>query len=371
MNNDLSILRQIAITMAPQLNNRSNSPIFEKCGGIEGFFEEKDSVIETLFREHGKNYLPLERKEWLLKAGEEWKIMQKEGIYCCTMEDHRYPFLLQQCEDAPLVLFYKGELPERDMKMCAIVGTRKASERGKNRVDLIIKEIAEMGYKPGIVSGLAYGIDVSAHNACLKYGLPTYAVMGHGLNMVYPAQHRNIAEKIMAQGGGIISEFPCNTRILPINFLQRNRIVAGMCEAILVAESPVKGGAMATARQAFSYNREVMAIPGRPEDPTSCGCNLLIKRDIAALVENTEDILNILHWESRPLETPYQTSLMLFAETENEEKVKKILTKEGELNIDQLQALSGIPISELSSLLLTMELEGSIVQLPGKTYSLF
>jgi len=370
MNDNIAIIRQIAIVMAPQLNNRLQLPLLERCGGIDGFFEEKDTTIEALFREAGKTYLPLERKEWLLKAKEEWEVMQKEGIHCCTWEDHHYPHLLQHCEDAPLVLFYKGNLPAAEENTLAVVGTRKATERGKNRVDSLIKGFVEKGLTPSIISGLAYGIDVAAHNACLRYGLKTYAVLGHGLNMIYPAPHKNTAEKIVAQGGGLISEFPCCAKVLPINFLQRNRIVAGMSAATLVAESPVKGGAMATARQALSYYREVMAIPGRPEDVVSGGCNALIKQNVAALVEQVDDICHLMHWEPVAPPQPHQTSIDFFPEDKGKTRIQQLLSEQGELHIDQLQLQSGLPAAELASLLLAMELEGIIMQLPGKIYSL-
>lgn len=195
------------------------------------------------------------------------------------------------------------------------------------------------------------------------------AVLGHGLHMVYPASHKSMTEKILEQGGALISEFPTCAQVLPTNFLQRNRIVAGMSEATLVAESPVKGGAMSTARQALSYNRDVMAIPGRPEDPTFSGCNLLIKQNIAALVENVKDMLRILNW---PLLStgPQQMSLDLFSESNHEVLLLEILGKTGEQNIDQLHQLTRIPVHDLSVLLLKLELEGRAMQLPGNCYTL-
>ena len=180
---------------------------------------------------------------------------------------------------------------------------------------------------------------------------------------------KSMTEKILEQGGALISEFPTCAPILPTNFLQRNRIVAGMSEAILVAESPIKGGAMSTARQALSYNRDVMAIPGRPEDPTFTGCNLLIKQNIAALVENIKDLLQILNWP--PLPTgPYQMSLDLFPVTDKEVLLMETLAKMGEQNIDQLHQLTRIPVHDLSVLLLKLELEGRTMQLPGNCYTL-
>ena len=369
MNSENAILTQVALTMAPRLNNALYTPLFQQCGGIAGFFQETDANIEALFRENNLTNIQPERSRWLKMAEQELKVMEKHHIQTCGIEDPNYPRLLKFCADAPLVLFYKGTLENTDAKNIAIVGTRKATELGKKRVDTFLREIAEMGYRPNIISGLAYGIDIAAHSACIHYTLKAQAVLGHGLHMIYPASHKNIAEKIGEQGGTLLSEFPTCAQILPTNFLQRNRIVAGMSEAVLVAESPVKGGAMATARQALSYSREVMAIPGRPEDTNSAGCNLLIKQNIAALVENVADILKILNWAPLPT-SPYQTSLDLFPESDDETLLKETLTRTGEQNIDQLHQLTRIPVHDLSVLLLKMELEGVVMQLPGKCYAL-
>lgn len=369
MNYENSILTKVAITMAPRLNNALFSSLFQQCGGISGFFEETDQNIEALFRENNLTNIQPERSRWLQMAEQELKVMEKYHIHVRRIEDSNYPRLLKHCADAPLVLFYKGSLEEDDTKNIAIVGTRKATEMGKKRIDTLLHELADTGYHPNIISGLAYGIDIAAHTACVHYGLKAQAVLGHGLHMVYPASHKSMTEKILEQGGALISEFPTCAQVLPTNFLQRNRIVAGMSEATLVAESPVKGGAMSTARQALSYNRDVMAIPGRPEDPTFSGCNLLIKQNIAALVENVKDMLRILNW---PLLStgPQQMSLDLFSESNHEVLLLEILGKTGEQNIDQLHQLTRIPVHDLSVLLLKLELEGRAMQLPGNCYTL-
>lgn len=369
MNHENSVLTRVAITMAPRLNNALFAPLFQQCGGISSFFEETGRNIEALFRRNNLMNIQPERSRWLQMAEQELEIMEKHHIQACGIEDSNYPRLLKHCEDAPLVLFYKGTLEDSDTKNIAIVGTRKATEVGKKRVDTLLQELAQMGYRPNIISGLAYGIDIAAHTACVHYGLKAQAVLGHGLHMIYPASHKNMAEKILDQGGTLISEFPTCAQVLPTNFLQRNRIVAGMSEAILVAESPIKGGAMSTARQALSYSREVMAIPGRPEDTTFAGCNLLIKQNIATLVENVKDLLRILNWS--PLPTgPYQMSLDLFPESDDETRLIETLTKAGEQNIDQLHQLTRIPVHDLSVLLLKLELEGHVMQLPGNCYTL-
>ncbi|MDR0544396.1 MAG: DNA-processing protein DprA [Odoribacteraceae bacterium] len=369
MSEENIVLSRVAIGTVAKLNHRQYLPVIERCGGAEGFFREKEKAVAMAFGECGVEAVKLARGEWLKQAEKELTFMQRAGVRCCYIQSENYPRLLKHCADAPLVIFYKGALEASESKMLAIVGTRKASERCKARVESFVKQIAEMHYSPVIVSGLAYGIDVSAHQAALHHGLVTQAVMGHGLHTLYPAPHRGISEKILERGGCLISEYPSSAPILPSNFLQRNRIIAGMSEAVLVAESAIRGGAMSTARQAFSYDRSVMAIPGRPDDHLSSGCNLLIKENLAQLVEDAADVLRALGWETRA-SRPVPVSLDLFAAPEQEERVTRVLREQGEQHLDRLCQLTAIPLPELTPLLLKLELEGVVVPLPGKHYAL-
>ncbi|MDR1415250.1 MAG: DNA-processing protein DprA [Odoribacteraceae bacterium] len=369
MNDESLQLARVAVAVGQRLNSRLFLGAMERCGGFEGFFRESDRAIQALFDRPGDEELPLARKGWLEEAERELRFMQREGVCCCDVFSPRYPSLLGQCADAPLVIFYKGTLEATGEKALGVVGTRKASERCKARVELLLKEIAEMRYAPVVVSGLAYGIDAAAHQAALAYGLVTRAVMGHGLHTVYPASHKQLSERIIAQGGCLMSEYSSRATVLPVNFLQRNRLVAGMSNALLVAESAVKGGAMSTARRAFEYNREVLAFPGRPEDALSAGCNFLIKMNVASLATETEDVLRALGWEAR-VATAFQTSLDLFAEPEREGKIVTTLREQGEMHVDQLSVLAGIPVAELTPLLLKMELEGVVMPLPGNRFAL-
>lgn len=369
MYTDSSILTQVGITFLPKLNTRLYLPLIETCGGIEGFFHETDSALNALYDGYHLKKDAFKRRKALDQARQELENIDLHDIRVCSIEHSSYPFLLRQCEDAPIVFYYKGFLNDDTRKYLAIVGTRRASDRCRNRVDTLLNELSERDPSLVIVSGLAFGIDISAHQASLKYGLPTYAVLGHGLNMIYPASHKNIAEKILAANGALITEFPCSTTVLPVNFLQRNRIIAGLCQATLVAESAEKGGAMATARLAYSYNREVIAFPGRPEDKMSAGCNLLIKQNIAALTETSEDIAQIL--KLPPLQ-PAATGTPLIFSTDNtqENLILQALTEKGGMNIDELTVFTHIPVNELCALLTKLELEEAVLSLPGKNYIL-
>lgn len=369
MNTESSVLTQVAVSLIPRLNSNFCLPLIEQCGGIEGFFRESEHALQQIYRQFNISPDLFDRKSALQGAEKELELIDKYDIRICSMENADYPELLKQCEDVPLILYYKGDLKTSDAtKYLAIVGTRHASVRYQERVERIISELCQMGHRPTIVSGLAYGIDASAHRASLKHQLQTFAILGHGLHMIYPASHKTLAESIIDAGGALVSEFPCTSTTLPRNFLQRNRIIAGLCHATLVAESAAKGGAMSTARAALSYNRDVMAFPGRPDDKYSAGCNQLIKENVAALVENGTDIARILNYPSSESK-PVQTTLDLFGTGENGSLIISLLEKNGDTHIDELSKLSQIPPSELAGLLLQLELEGKILALPGKRYA--
>lgn len=368
MKTDSSIRTQIAVSLIPRLNSNFCFSLIEKCGGIEGFFLENDSALNAIYKEFNISPDQFNRKEALQNADRELEKIDKYDIRICTVESNSYPELLKQCEDAPLVFFYKGNIQNaKQTKFLAIVGTRHASTRCQNRVDSVISDLYAMNYHPIIVSGLAYGIDAAAHRASLKHGLRTFAVLGHGLHMIYPASHKNLAQSILESDGALISEFPCITNTHPSNFLKRNRIIAGLCHATLVAESAEKGGAMSTANLALSYNRDVMAFPGRSDDKYSAGCNRLIKDNVAALVDNAIDIARVLNFPIKKF-SPAETILNLFSNENNVQKILNLLEEKDSIQIDELSQLTSIPGNELSALLLQLELEGKVFTLPGKRY---
>lgn len=366
---DNIVQAQVAISFLPKLNSNLYLPLFEKCGGIEGFFRESPDAFGALCRSCNLRPEQYDRTTALENAKRELEEIHRHHINICTLEEEEYPYLLKQCEDVPLVLYYKGNLrTSMEEKHLAIVGTRHSSARYQDLVETILTDLKNMGHHPIIVSGLAYGIDAAAHRASLKNGLRTFAVLGHGLHMIYPASHKRLSESILESDGALISEFPCIAKTHPSNFLKRNRIVAGMCQATLVAESAVKGGAMSTARTALSYNRDVMAFPGRPDDPYSAGCNTLIKENVAALVENSKDTARILGYPEQKAESS-QLELDLFGTPDEEAQIISLLRQNGDLHIDQLSQMCGLTDSSLPALLLQLELEGKILSLPGQKYT--
>ena len=270
----------------------------------------------------------------LTRAEQELKWIEQEGINHLFYADIKYPMRLKQCEDAPLNLFYKGNIDWGKDKFISIVGTRKATLFGKSFTDKLVKDLAP--YNPVIVSGLAHGIDGAAHKAALKYGLKTIAVFAHGLDRVYPAAHANLAQTITTNGC-LLSDYLSETTPLPQNFASRNRIVAGLPEATIVVESAAKGGSLITADIANSYNREVFAVPGNPSEKNAKGCNYLIKSQQAILLESATDIIKGLNWDIK--EKAMQQSMFLEL-SKSEQKIIDLLS-DNEMHIDAIvEALS-------------------------------
>jgi len=367
----------IALTLLPKINNFECLKLIEACGGISNFFREKDSSWALMCKAIGFDSLKIDRKKALKGAEEELANVEKYGIKIVNYENENFPKLLKNCLDAPLVLYYKGQLkPETYQDIfLSIVGTRKATSYGIELTKDLITRLTELAYRPTIVSGLAYGIDIAAHKAALKCGLPTYAVLGHGLNTIYPSQHYNYAMQILENNGALISEYPVISKTQSYNFLQRNRIVAGISQGTLVVESALKGGSMTTARVAFSYDREVMAFPGRQNDTYSLGCNQLIKQNIASLVENAEDILKVMNI-SEDKKISSQIALDFTEENKNSDVFKqeklniiKIL-KERDTSLNELSQKTKISVQSLMIILLKMEIDGIISTIPGGYYRL-
>jgi DNA processing protein len=297
-------------------------------------------------------------------ADKELEFIQKYKIKVTSIFDDDYPYRLKQCEDAPLIIFTKGQQLNDNNKFVSIVGTRNASVYGIDFCERIISEFKEKGHKVVIISGLAFGIDVAAHKAALKNSIPTYGVLAHGLDKIYPAPHRNIASDMIEQGG-LITEFMHGIFPDKNNFVRRNRVIAGLSDATIVVESDIKGGSLITADLANSYNRDVFAVPGRLNDKYSLGTNKLIKSNRAALIETVEDIEYIMGWEAN--EIPKQKKLFHNLSLE-EQAIMDLFNEKPEMSIDNLCRNSGFTMSKVSSLLLNLEFAGAIKCRPGKIF---
>jgi len=294
----------------------------------------------------------------------ELNAMERNGIQLCHYLDSHYPHRLKRCNDAPVSFYYKGSRNFNNAHMLAVVGTRNATSYGAKSLTKILEELKDNDITT--VSGLAYGIDTVAHEVSLNIGMTTFAVLGNGLQTIYPASNKRLSDRILENGGTLISEFDFGTGPDRMNFPARNRIIAGMADAVLVAESGIKGGSIITAHIANSYNRDIFAIPGMVFDEMHAGCHDLIRRNIAALVTCGNDILEMMNWDTPPKAIQTQ----LFPELSEDENILFQFIQNGKKSIDEISAhCPTFSPSKLAGLLLTMELKGILYALPGKCYS--
>lgn len=338
------------------------------CGGVEQIFKAKRNQLEKIPGIGKERAARILQGKTRTHAEAELEFMKREKINYIFYLDNRYPTRLKNCYDAPVGIFCKGELNLNAGKILAIVGTRHMTGYGKEITAKIIRELQALDVC--IVSGLAYGIDSVAHREAIKNELQTVGVIAHGLKHIYPADHRQLAMQMMTRGG-LISEYPSGMKAEVDNFPARNRIVAGLSDAILVVESAGRGGALITAELANGYNREVMAIPGRAGDLYSQGCNELIRLNKAALVQSANDISELMNWseQNKPKKSSVIQQTLFDALSEEEQKVIGIL-KSGKQMLDDLSLTSGISTSGLSGLLLKLEFDGLVKALPGKVFEL-
>ena len=363
------LLYYIAIGLIPGIGSTLAKRLIAYCGGAEAVLREKKSILQKIPGIGGMLAQEIARQQVLQRAEKECTFLAKNNFHALCYSDEQYPQRLAQCEDGPVVLFVNGTIDFNHAKALSIVGTRHATPYGIERCETIVAQLAERGHAPVIVSGLAYGIDICAHKAALQNNLPTVAVMATGLDKTYPPLHYATAKKITAQGGALVTDFLSNTQPDRQNFIQRNRIIAGLADATLVIESGEKGGALITAGLALSYNRDVLAIPGRADDTYSKGCNALIRSNRAALVETVADIEYALGWKLNAKEKVQQLPLFVSL-TAEEQTVVDVLKKQPSIIIDTLHHATKIPMARLSALLLTMEMNNILRTLPGKRYEL-
>ena len=337
-------------------------------GGVEEIFSASLQSLKKIPGIGEFNARKIKNSDVLDKAEKEMEFIGKNNIRVSFYTDPDFPRRLRTCVDAPVILYSKGNVKYDTQRVISIVGTRNATEYGKNVVDELIKSFAARGYEILVVSGLAYGIDIHAHRSALKYNIPTIGVIAHGLDKLYPALHKETANKMQEQGG-IVSDFHSKTKIDPQNFIKRNRIIAGLSDATVVVESAEKGGALITADIASSYNRDVFAFPGRAGDTYSKGCNQLIRNSGGNLIESIEDLEYFMGWEVKDQKEAIQPSLFVELNPE-EQRVVTMLREKGELFIDQISAEIQLPVSRVSTLLINLEFKNVLTALPGMMYKL-
>jgi DNA processing protein len=350
--------------MIPGVGCVTAKKLMAAFGSPQAIFNVPTAKFRRVFNANVRDW---DRNKILKQAEEEIVFLTTNGIQTLFYTDDAFPHKLNQCDDAPIILFVKGTTDFNNPKIISVVGTRNASNYGLSVCRKFIAELVEKGYRPLIVSGLAYGIDVCAHTSALSNGLDTVAVMGTPLNKIYPVSHANIARQIEKQGA-LVSEFSTCSTVAPSNFVSRNRIIAGLADVTIIVESSKKGGALLTAGIANSYNREVMAFPGRVGDEHSQGCNNLIKSNKAALLESVDDLEYLMNWSIQP--KVVQKQIEFAGLTEPEQRILKFLkTRESE-SVDAISAETDITLPELSSFLLNLEFSDIVTVLPGNRYAI-
>lgn len=365
---DDKLLHKIALSIIPGIGGILARNIVAYVGSIEGIFTESKQSLNKIPGIGEINAKRIKDKNILIKAEKELRFVEKNKIDVHFYTDKNYPRRLKTCVDAPIILYSKGNLNLNEQNIVSIVGTRNATDYGKQVCDDLVREFSERKYNVLVVSGLAYGIDIQAHKSALKYNVPTAGVVGHGLDKMYPTLHIETARKMLKKGG-LVSDFPSGSKIDPSNFIRRNRIIAGLADATIVVESATKGGALITAEIASSYNRDVFAFPGRAGDSFSKGCNQLIRNSGANLIEGIEDLEFFMGWEQTAKDKVVQSSLFVELSGE-EEKIVNLLREKGELFIDQISSELTLPVSRVSAMLLSLEFKNVLLALPGKMYKL-
>ncbi len=363
----MPLLHQLALKFVPGIGDVLAKNLISYCGSAEEIFKTSRHKLLQIPGIGPKMAAAILNPICFSKAEKETLFIEKNKIQAIFYTDAAYPKRLKSCIDAPVMLFYQGKADLNRQRVVSIVGTRHATVYGRQLCDELVGHLKN--YEVTVVSGLAYGIDICAHKACVKQKLPTIAILAHGLDRVYPAQHRSIAEK-MLENGGLLTEFPSQTNPDRENFPKRNRIIAGMADATIVVEASIKGGALITAEIANSYNRDVFTFPGRIGDEFSEGCNFLIRYNKAGLLTSYADLADQLGWLDDKPSVKNQQLLFPINLTANEQKIFEMLKLSEQMGIDDLAIRTNISVSNLAMNLLNLEMQGLVRSLPGKSYSL-
>lgn len=344
--------------------------LIQAMGSAVDVFDRRKEVPEVMKGVAGARVVEaLNCPQALTRAEAEYEFVVKNHLKCITMGEEEYPSRLRECDDAPIVLYYKGNASLNPAHAVSLVGTRHATDYGKNLCLRFMRDLVEMVPDVLIVSGLAYGIDIHAHRAALEYNLSTIGVLAHGLDRIYPSVHRKTAVDMIA-GGGLLTEFMSGTTPDRYNFVSRNRIVAGICDATIVVESAAKGGSLITADIAESYHRDCFAFPGRSEDEYSKGCNQLIRDNKATLIQSAEDFVRAMCWDVKATSSPEAIQRTLFPDLSADECAIVAKLEQGSQQINSLVVATDIPVNRMNSLLFEMEMKGIISLQAGGIYKL-
>lgn len=365
-------LYNIAITLVPGLGPKVIRELLTIYPTPEAVFSLSRNQLKEVFGRRTATIDAIADKTMMKQVEAEAANLEKYNIRCLFFTDDDYPRRLNYagCEDSPVLLYQMGTCDLNAHHSVALVGSRKCTDYGRCTTSRLVHEM--VGDRPLIVSGLAYGIDTIAHTSALDDGLPTAAVLGHGLDTIYPSQNRILAKRILEQGGALITEYPLHTAIKPSFFPARNRIIAGMSDAAIVVEAAERGGALITANIANSYHREVFAVPGRLGDDLSEGCNNLIVNNKAIMIRHAGDLFFQMGWKNTfDRQRNKEQQLSLFATLSAEQQaIADLLSKNTELTIDEIAQSSTMPLPKIAAIVVELELKNIIRCLPGKKYKL-
>lgn len=358
----------IALKSIPYIGDIIARRLINVVGSAKDIFELKDNDLKKLDVVPNRvvKQIVENRHLALEKAEKEIEFINKHNIQFISIFDDNYPYRLSHCIDAPLFFFYKGSVDVESKYMVSVVGTRKSTVYGRKMTEQLVQGLNMSGVT--IVSGLAHGIDTVAHQTAVSCSIPTIAVLGHGFKQLYPEENRKLAKDIL-KNGGLLTEFLSDELPEKQNFPIRNRIIAGMSDAVVVVEAQSRGGALITAEIAHSYSRDIFTFPGRADDQKSRGCNWLLRTQRAALIESAEHLKYFMNWISEEGDKPQQTSINMLLD-ENSQKIFDYLSEFGERNIDQICNDLDFSINKAAMVLLDLEFQGVLAALPGKRYKL-
>ncbi|MGJ5642957.1 DNA-processing protein DprA [Formosa sp. S-31] len=363
---DRELLFVLALQHVPRIGDVGAKKLIAHCGSAEAVFKEQKQRLAKIDGIGVLRLNELKLDDHLKAAEAELEFIKANNIDCLYFESADYPDKLKHCIDGPILLFQTGTVQLKQRRIISIVGTRKITSSGMAFCEKLVEELEP--FNPVIVSGFAYGTDITGHKAALKYGLQTIACLAHGLNQIYPKNHKKYMAEV-EKNGGFLSDFWSTAVFDKNNFLKRNRIIAGLSEATIVIESAEKGGSLVTADIANTYNRDVFAVPGRTTDVMSIGCNNLIKQQKAHLLSTPLDVPYILNWDLETSVKPVQKQLFVDLD-EQELLIFNYLKNQNKELLDVIALHCKLPIFKTAGLLLNMELKGIVRPLPGKCFEL-
>ncbi len=359
------LLYALALQHVPHVGDIIAKRLIAHCGSPEAVLKERKDQLLKIDGVGSHVLKGLLDATHLRAAEKELTFIQAEAIKVAYFEDAQYPERLKHCIDGPILLFQTGEVQLQHQRTISIVGTRKITTSGIAFCEKLIEALQP--YNPVIVSGFAYGTDITAHKNAIQHGLQTVGCLAHGLNQIYPKVHKKYMAAVEAHGG-FLSDFWSSDAFDRTNFLKRNRIIAGLSEATIVIESADKGGSLVTADIAHSYNRDVFAVPGRTTDVYSAGCNNLIKYQKAHVLTTPLDVPYILNWQLEDNAKPVIQKQLFVELDETEKTIFNYLKTNEKQQLDTIALNCNMPIFKVSSTLLTMELKGVVRPLPGKLF---